>query len=79
MLEQFKTISSTNWKPRGDMLMQQFLAEAAANLVLGDRAKAMQCLEAEVERTNNAPRLKRQFGKPSDRWNCKNGQLNGVW
>jgi hypothetical protein len=23
--------------------------------------------------------LKRQFGKPSDRWNCKNGQLNRVW
>jgi hypothetical protein len=37
------------------MQVQHFLTEAAANLVLGDRARAMQCPEAEVQRINHAP------------------------
>ncbi len=52
-LEQFKTVADTNWKLRYGII-QHTLAKAAANIILGDRTKAAQCLEAEVRRINDA-------------------------
>ncbi len=51
-LEQFKTVADTNWKLRYG-IVQHTLAEAAANIILGNRTKAAQCLEAEVRRIND--------------------------
>jgi Domain of unknown function (DUF4304) len=53
-LEQFKTISGTNWKPRNG-IMQHALTEAAASLVLGDRVDAVRCIEAELARIYSEP------------------------
>lgn len=53
-LEQFTTISGTNWRLRG-VIVQHTWAEAAANLVLGNRVKATQCVEAELRRINSDP------------------------
>jgi hypothetical protein len=53
-LGQFKTISGTNWKFRKGIL-QHTWAEAAANLVLGDRTKATQLVEEELECLRNNP------------------------
>jgi hypothetical protein len=51
-LEQFGTMAGTNWSLGRGIIMQHCLAEAAANLVLGDHAKAAQCVEAEIDRIN---------------------------
>lgn len=53
-LEQFSTISGTNWKLPG-FILQHTWAEAAANLVLGDRAKATQCVVDELRRIHSDP------------------------
>jgi len=53
-LERFATISGTNWKI-GGFILQHTWAEAAANLVLGDRAKATQCVAEELRRILSDP------------------------
>jgi hypothetical protein len=63
------------------MLVQHFLAEAAANLVLGDRARAMQCPEAEVQRINHAPAeaaiWKAQRSLELQKWAAEQGLVIG--
>jgi hypothetical protein len=54
-LEQFKTLAHVDWKPRRGVWIQHRLAEAAANLVLGDKVRAAQCIEAELARVTNDP------------------------
>ena len=49
-LEQFKTLADVDWKPRGGVMIQHRLAETAANVVLGNRERAAQCIEAELVR-----------------------------
>jgi hypothetical protein len=75
-LEQFKTIAGTNWQPKRGFLFQHFLAEAAANLVLGDRTKALQCVEAEIERIRHEPyeaTWKRQQSEDLRKWAVDHG------
>jgi len=54
-LEQFKTLAHVDWKPRRGVMIQHRLAEAAANLVLGNRERAAQCIEAELVRIERDP------------------------
>lgn len=49
-LEQFKTLADVDWKPRRGLWFQHHHAEAAANLVLGNKERAAQCIEAELAR-----------------------------
>ncbi|HKN75209.1 MAG TPA: DUF4304 domain-containing protein [Candidatus Acidoferrum sp.] len=53
-LNQFASISGTNWKFER-FILQHTWAEAAANLVLGDRAKATQCVAEELRRIHSDP------------------------
>lgn len=54
-----KTLDEVNWKP-GRVWFQHRFAEAAANLVLGNREKAAQCIEAELVRVRHDPADKEQ-------------------
>jgi len=51
-LEKFKTVADANWNLRYGII-QHTWAEAAANIILGNRTKAAQCLEAEIRRIND--------------------------
>ena len=54
-LQQFENLAEMSWKPRPGITFQHILAEAAANLVLGNREKATQCISTELARIENDP------------------------